>query len=136
MACVPSAIAAPTERPSAQSDGGERRGDEAELASWSEVGAPTGVSRTVNSPQTAALPRGVREWSSPWLSAAGRRRLIERMSSSDSKSASSVWLKATPRLEDHALEGLGDGRVELGAGDAADLGQRGLGADGAPVGVA
>ena len=47
-----------------------------------------------------------------------------------------MWLKATPRLEDHALEGLDDLRVELGAGDAAQLGERGLGADRAPVGVA
>ena len=47
-----------------------------------------------------------------------------------------MWLKATPLLEDHALEGLDDLRVELGAGDAAQLRQRRLGAHRAPVGVA
>src|SRR3954468_11957786 len=43
--------------------GGERRGDGAESLHKSVL--PTGVSRTVNSPQATALPRGAREWSSP-----------------------------------------------------------------------
>ena len=102
------AIAAPTERPSAI-----RAAASKAAIKRGERSAPTA------SPLPQPLTDGALE-----------------QASSDSKSASSAWLKATPPSRIMRLEGRGDLRVELGAGDAADLLQGGLGADRAAVGVA